>query len=695
VNLNCKKYDIIKKGVFMYKKAVFLIFILSFYSSLFATVLPTDYNVGDTLPASDLNQMLAERSEDLIPISASRNYIDANEDLGSNSYNWKDLYLAGTANATTVDFGTNTISDGNLIGNWDFNTGYVTEIASITLNHGTRSTITYPNLFAAKTVANTLSNGQSSGSLEFYTDVTDLSSGTLALDLDGITANMTVIDLGANTIYDGNMTGNWDLNSFALSGITDIEMNGTIDIGTNTIYDGNFTGNWDYNNSDVTNISNITLNHGTRSTILFPGLFAAPQPAGTDSNGQKIMFYENASQKYGMGLGSSADVWFQTSGYYSFYGDTDNTTAGKEIFKINDGTITQYYDSGDLSYTYNNDSHGDNVFLSFNAEDAGGTNRLCLQTWDPDEIRLNFILPSITAYIDNTSLEFTLINSAGSGDLAVKIDNDSHGDNSIIQYTAEDSGGTNRTFTQTWDSDNRIMNFNSDMYIDEANSRVGIGTSNPSYQFHNEGNETTFLAKIKNNNASGDGLNVESLSNSGADVLFSTTSGIGGLVSSHYADGAIRFPFVYGTTVTAGGPRTTYIDSSGYIGGISSIRESKTNIADFDAAFIYDLKPKTFNYRKKDVSGNYTSDYESDLEYGLIAEDTASINRHLVFYKDEKLKGIHYRKLTSVLVKVVQEQKKELLKLNERLLKLENQQRIINYFFYHGQSIISFLYLIK
>jgi hypothetical protein len=130
-------------------------------------------------------------------------------------------------------------------------------------------------------------------------------------------------------------------------------------------------------------------------------------------------------------------------------------------------------------------------------------------------------------------------------------------------------------------------------------------------------------------------------------------------------DGATALStFTYGNTVS-GSPRTTYIESSGYLGGISSIRDSKKNIQGFDSSWIYSLKPVQFNYRKKDSQGNFTDEIYDDLNYGLIAEDTAPIADFLINYNYKKdgtkeMVGIEYMRLITPMLKEIQDLKAEL-----------------------------------
>ncbi len=132
-----------------------------------------------------------------------------------------------------------------------------------------------------------------------------------------------------------------------------------------------------------------------------------------------------------------------------------------------------------------------------------------------------------------------------------------------------------------------------------------------------------------------------------------------------FSSGNVRFSSqVYGNTVAS--PRTLFIASDGELGGISSIRESKTNIKAIDSNWLMQLNPVSFNYRKKDNDGIYTNEYFDELFYGLIAEETELINKEICTYTDGKLVGIEYSKLVPVLVKAIQELKAEIEILKQK-----------------------------
>ena len=114
---------------------------------------------------------------------------------------------------------------------------------------------------------------------------------------------------------------------------------------------------------------------------------------------------------------------------------------------------------------------------------------------------------------------------------------------------------------------------------------------------------------------------------------------------------------IYATTATS--PRSVFVQSDGTLGGISSVRESKTNITSLDSSWLMQLNPVSFNYRKKDTEDKYTNEHYDELFYGLIAEEVESVNKEICTYNDDKLIGIEYTKIIPVLVKAIQELKAE------------------------------------
>jgi hypothetical protein len=222
------------------------------------------------------------------------------------------------------------------------------------------------------------------------------------------------------------------------------------------------------------------------------------------------------------------------------------------------------------------------------------------------------------------------------------------------------------------------QNINSDNYVridntstgTSATSRVDIGVNANSYALTIQkfglnysgslfGISVTNSSAIYDNSASSNGLFIGAVTST--PIIFGTSNTERMRI---FASGNVRFSSqVYNNTVAS--PRTLYIASDGELGGISSIRASKTNIEQLDSNWLMQLNPVSFNYRKKDEYGKYTDEYYDELFYGLIAEETELVNKEICTYNDDKLVGIEYSKLVPVLVKAIQELKAEIEELKE------------------------------
>jgi len=161
---------------------------------------------------------------------------------------------------------------------------------------------------------------------------------------------------------------------------------------------------------------------------------------------------------------------------------------------------------------------------------------------------------------------------------------------------------------------------------------------------------------------------------------FYTRNGVVANEVARFEDaGEIYFPDVYYDTVTS--TRPLYIQSTGKIGYVSSIRESKTNITDLtDVSWVYNLDPVSFNYRDLETTRaedgtkleTYADTHSSELVYGLIAEDVETVHDELVFYNGDDLAGVHYNKLVVPMLKIIQDQKEAIDALTTRVTALEN-----------------------
>jgi hypothetical protein len=167
-------------------------------------------------------------------------------------------------------------------------------------------------------------------------------------------------------------------------------------------------------------------------------------------------------------------------------------------------------------------------------------------------------------------------------------------------------------------------------------------------------------------------INLKSVISAATDQ-FRITSSTNGTIMAFLDDGRINAPLVYDDAVTG---RDLYISSSGQIGYLSSVRDSKTNIENIsDVSWLYQLNPVSFNYKVQDEQGNYTEEAQTDKFYGLIAEEVEPINPDICFYKNDNpedgLAGVDYKKLYAPMIKALQEQQTKIEELEARITTLE------------------------
>ena len=110
--------------------------------------------------------------------------------------------------------------------------------------------------------------------------------------------------------------------------------------------------------------------------------------------------------------------------------------------------------------------------------------------------------------------------------------------------------------------------------------------------------------------------------------------------------------------------RDLFVRSNGRFGYASSARKTKKNIVGLTSEsidWIYDLNPVQYNYRiQDDETGEWTEEAETELEYGLIAEEVEPINVELCDYDPtpdggQELVTVHYKKLTAPMLRAIQD----------------------------------------
>jgi hypothetical protein len=131
-----------------------------------------------------------------------------------------------------------------------------------------------------------------------------------------------------------------------------------------------------------------------------------------------------------------------------------------------------------------------------------------------------------------------------------------------------------------------------------------------------------------------------------------------------FDSGLIMFPQQYGQTVS-GSPRTLFINLNGALGGLSSTRESKTNIELLDdVSWLMSLEPVSYNRRKQNDNKIYTDEFYDETEFGLIADDAEKVAPDICVYVEEggekKLSGIEYFRLIAPMLKEIQNLRAEI-----------------------------------
>ena len=220
------------------------------------------------------------------------------------------------------------------------------------------------------------------------------------------------------------------------------------------------------------------------------------------------------------------------------------------------------------------------------------------------------------------------------------------------------------------------------MVVNIANRKNELGLNDYSgntvagMEIHHRGNDTAVALKFTGHNNSGGTPGNETFTqftHLGANAEFYIHH-LGNTAIKIGSTRRIDCPAVYGTAISSP-MRDLYIESTGQMGYNPSVRASKINIADNnDVSWLYNLTPKTYNKRKRvcQETNEWTNEAESDLQYGLIAEEVELVNSNICFYdvddfNNKTLAGVTYSQLITPLLKAIQEQKAEIDALKKRL----------------------------
>ena len=193
-------------------------------------------------------------------------------------------------------------------------------------------------------------------------------------------------------------------------------------------------------------------------------------------------------------------------------------------------------------------------------------------------------------------------------------------------------------------------------------------------EIHHRGNDTGVALKFTGHNNSGGTPGNETFTqftHLGAHAKFMIHH-VGGTAIQIGSTRRIDLPAVYGTAISSP-MRDLYVESTGQLGYDPSIRASKINIADNnDVSWLYNLTPKTYNKRKRvsQDTNEWSNEAESDLQYGLIAEEVEPVNSNICFYdvddsNNKTLAGVTYSQLITPILKAVQDLKSEINNLQQ------------------------------
>lgn len=207
---------------------------------------------------------------------------------------------------------------------------------------------------------------------------------------------------------------------------------------------------------------------------------------------------------------------------------------------------------------------------------------------------------------------------------------------------------------------------------DGANSHYGVFISSPTHvaiDSLSAGTGVTKQLRIDTDNfariiisPAGD---IAVNTNTDANIAFNLVSN--GRPYSLSADNKVRFTDAYAEGVGATN-RSLYIDNTGLIGGLTSTRESKTNIVPIaDADWLMSLEPVSYNRRLKNEKDVYTDIGSPNTEFGLIADDVVNVRPEICVFAKGKVAGINYEQLIAPMLKEIQKLRAEVNALKEKV----------------------------
>lgn len=227
---------------------------------------------------------------------------------------------------------------------------------------------------------------------------------------------------------------------------------------------------------------------------------------------------------------------------------------------------------------------------------------------------------------------------------------------------------------------------------------LGIGTTSPAYRLDVGAGSAVEAIRVNGSNSGTGGGGILAVHNNGTfyggfgnvSAIFGgaftnvmALSGFSGL--NFYTNNLVRLAISTGGALTSaqtyaqavgGTNRAMYVDSTGLIGNLTSIRAAKTDITPItNVSWLYKLDPVTFFFRKKDEDNHFTDEQDGDIQYGLIAEDVEKVNVDFCDYDlvdgERQLRGVHYNKFIVPLIVAVKELSAKLDAATTRIAALE------------------------
>ncbi len=432
--------------------------------------------------------------------------------------------------------------------------------------------------------------------------------GENAGNLSNITGNYNTGVGGSTLAVTTSGTGNVATGSYAL--YTNITGYDNVAIGTYALYN-NTEGYYNIANGTVALYNNITGYDNIANGYM--ALYTNTAGAHNIANGYMSLF-SNEGGHYNI-----------ASGYQALYSNTDgddNIAIGREAMRNSTGGT--YNIANGYQSLYSNTTGNYNI--------ANGYQSLFTNDTGSNNIANGYqSLYSNIAGTDNIAngRESLYSNTAGSGNIA-------NGRESLFTNTA---GNTN------------IANGYQALYYNTT-GHANIANGYEALQANTTGSYNIALGYQAGNNLTTGDYNI-CIGNTGV-VLEANIIRIGtnGTHTSCYIQGIYDQTTALGTNV--------YVDSSGKLTRDTSSIKYKDNVLNVPS-----ISDKIDNLRP--VSFTYKTDKDSNIQYGLIAEEIESEFPELVIYKDGEPDAIRYQHLPILMLKDYQDTKKELAETKAKL----------------------------